>query len=154
MARAQVTLLGELHTFQSTYDDLIKWSHVPLWQAREGFAQVEEAVRARRGLKRLETFSLADLLLPALERAVVSYHRVNHHLAALRTIEAMRMHAAAHDGQLPKTLDAIEGVPLPINPYTGQPAEYELDADTKTATLTLPSPRDDTTLVYKLRIAK
>ena len=131
MARAQVTLLDEIHTSQSTYDDMVKWSHVPYWQSRDGFAQVQEDIAKRHG-----------------EGGIKALH---HRLSALRTIEAIRLHAAANGGDLPKTLAAID-VPLPINPFTGKPADYKLDG--KTATLTLSSPRDGHTLIYKLSIAQ
>ena len=152
MARAQVTLLNELYTIQATYDDMLKWSHVPYWQSREGFDQIEDIIDTRRGggaLETLQSFSFADMLVPAVRTAIGGYQSVNHRLGAIRTIEAIRLHAAANDGALPMTLDAI-AVPLPINPYTGKPAEYELVGDT--ATLTISSPRDGETRIYKLRI--
>ena len=91
------------------------------------------------------------MLVPAVQSALRGYQSVNHRLGAIRTIEALRLHAAAHDGKLPMTLAAVE-VPLPVNPYTGKPADYMLDDDT--ATLKFSSPRDGHSLVYRLRIAE
>jgi hypothetical protein len=51
-------------------------------------------------------------------------------IAALRVIEALRMYAAAHDGQLPKALDEITAVPVPPNPATGKPFVYRLNGTT------------------------
>ncbi len=49
-------------------------------------------------------------------------------IALLQTVEAIRMYGAAHDGQLPKTLDQLS-VPAPQDPFTGKPLEYEYDQD-------------------------
>jgi hypothetical protein len=70
----------------------------------------------------------ADLLPPVLplrrEQA-----RLEQRIALLRVIEAIRMHAAEHHGQLPATLADI-AVPLPDDPFTGKPFGYELDGAT------------------------
>ncbi|MCC7476516.1 MAG: hypothetical protein IT425_14080, partial [Pirellulales bacterium] len=57
-------------------------------------------------------------------------------IASLRVIEALRMHAANHNRQLPKSLDEITAVPVPLNPATGKSFVYRLDG--KTAILELP----------------
>ncbi len=46
-------------------------------------------------------------------------------IALLRGVEAVRMYAAAHGGQLPQDLKAT-GAPVPIDPATGGPIRYEL----------------------------
>ncbi len=44
------------------------------------------------------------------------------------------MHAAAHDGAMPRSLDEIKVVPVPLDPATNQPFSYELDPnDAKSA---------------------
>jgi len=48
------------------------------------------------------------------------------------------MHAA-ETGQLPKTLEDISIVPVPLNPATNKPFEYQL----KGGTATLELPRSD-----------
>ena len=49
----------------------------------------------------------------------------------------LRLYAAAH-GKLPGKLADITEVPIPIDPFTGQPLDYRLDGDQ--ATLTVPPP--------------
>ena len=38
------------------------------------------------------------------------------------------MHAAAHDGSLPGSLNEL-AVPAPIEPFTGKPIQYKLDGE-------------------------
>jgi hypothetical protein len=70
----------------------------------------------------------ADLLPPVLplrrEQA-----RLEQRIALFRVVEAIRMHAAEHQGQLPATLADI-AVPLPDDPFAGRPFGYELDGAT------------------------
>ena len=35
-----------------------------------------------------------------------------------------RLHAASHGGELPRTLDEITEVPIPVDPITGKPFGY------------------------------
>ena len=51
-------------------------------------------------------------------------------VAALRVVEAIRMHAAANGGKLPATLDAVTIVPIPLDPVTGKPFAYRVEGDT------------------------
>ena len=44
---------------------------------------------------------------------------------ASATVEALRLYAAAHEGALPAKLTDVS-VPLPVDPFTGQPFRYEL----------------------------
>jgi len=60
---------------------------------------------------------------------------VQRDIDAMRVIEAIRMHAA-ETGQLPETLDDISVVPIPLNPATNKPFDYQLNDGT--ATLKLP----------------
>jgi hypothetical protein len=82
---------------------------------------------------------------------------VDRKIAALRTIEALRLYAAAHGGQLPDRLAEVTAVPMPIDPVTGRPFEYTRKGDT--ATLEGPPPEGDdshagNTLRYSLTIKR
>jgi hypothetical protein len=79
--------------------------------------------------------------------------RQERRFAALRVIEALRLHAAANGGNLPDKLDAITEVPLPIDPITGKPFEYTRTDDQ--AVLLGPSLWKDhiDMLRYELRMA-
>ena len=72
----------------------------------------------------------ARMLLPALDRVLARQNLLERNIAALRVIEALRIYAAAHDGQLPDKLSDVTEVPVPDDPGTGKPFEYRLDADT------------------------
>ena len=50
-------------------------------------------------------------------------------IAALRCVEAVRLYAAAHDGQLPASLEDVKDVPLPLDPVHGKPFEYRVVGD-------------------------
>lgn len=61
---------------------------------------------------------------------------LNRRVESLRVIEAVRHHAATHDGQLPATLDAITDLPIPLDPLTSLPFEWSVTG--KTAVLKTP----------------
>lgn len=77
----------------------------------------------------------SDML--SLVRAVrTAEMRAARDLAALRVIEALRMHAARNDSRWPDSLDDITCVPVPLNPATDKPFLYHRDDET--AVLELP----------------
>jgi hypothetical protein len=72
-----------------------------------------------------------SLFLPATQAAKHAYYRTGQTLDRLKIIEAIRLYAALHDGQLPKTLDDIKEVPVPkIDPVSGQPYQYRVEGNT------------------------
>lgn len=83
-----------------------------------------------------EFIPIASLLLPAVSAARSADIRQQRDFAALRVIEALRMHAAENDSELPKRLSDITCVPVPDNPVTNQPFVYYREG--KTAVLELP----------------
>ena len=71
--------------------------------------------------------------------------RLNRHLAALQTIEALRDYTADHNGQIPQHLNQLQGVTLPNDPVTQKPFHYELIQGGATLTGPIPAggrPRD------------
>jgi hypothetical protein len=139
----QVVLLEELYTYESHYDDMMKWCGTPYPQAREGLQ------RAERELKKLAVQAsqlarpgvLARLLLPAVQKVFFSSARAERHIDLLRCVEALRLYAAAHDGKLPARLEDIKEVPIPPDPVTGKPFEYTVKNGQ--ATLFAPPPRGE-----------
>lgn len=131
----QAIAIHSLDVYRRLSDDTYKWFALPYWQAHQGLRQaqqaIEEAARSGEGDPFIR-------LLPSFGRAYLQTARLDRRLAALRTIEALRMHAAAHDGALPGTLAEIHVVPVPIDPVTGQAFGYELRG--RTAVLTGPAP--------------
>jgi len=90
------------------------------------------------------------LLRPVISNVNVSEVRLSGQIAALKTIEALRAHAA-ETGSWPTSLADIEVVPIPVNPWTGQPFEYRLENDIAIleAAFTL---RPQLNKVYRLRL--
>lgn len=76
---------------------------------------------------------LAEILLPALSRAVAAPYRLERQIGALRIVEAVRDHAAHHEGALPASLAELR-LPVPEDPMTGQPFGYAVAGDTFTLT--------------------
>jgi hypothetical protein len=80
----------------------------------------------------------------------MAIERNDRQVATLRVIEAIRMYAATHDGQLPNTLSDITEVPVPDDPVTGLPFEYKLE--NSKARLSGPTFRD-VALNYEITMA-
>lgn len=105
---------------------------------RDGSAAEEYAAASGMlsGGEDREVLPVVSLLSPATQSARSAEMRVTRELAALRVIEALRMHAARNDSRWPDTLDDVTCVPVPLNPATDKPFVYHRDG--KTAVLELP----------------
>jgi hypothetical protein len=83
--------------------------------------------------------------------------RIDRRIAALRCVEALRLHAAAHDGKLPASLADVKEVPIPADPMTGKSFAYKVDGDTATISAGAPDGEEPTahnTLIYELTLRK
>ena len=141
MPVGQVVAIQAARGYQYIADEFEKWSLLPYWQAIEKMRQTDaklwkEGYLGPRSSR--EIFPIASLLLPATTAALGASVRLERDLAALQTIEAIRMYAANHGGRLPAALDDITAVPVPMNPLTNQPLPYRLNGDT--AILDVPPP--------------
>lgn len=65
------------------------------------------------------------MLIGNFRSAAFRIWSVDRRIAALRTVAALRDHAAHHDGKLPATLDDT-ALPVPADPFTNRPFEYTL----------------------------
>ena len=83
-------------------------------------------------------FGILLMVLPVTERVHQSQVRTERRLAALRVVEALRLHAAANGGAWPAKLDEVTAVAVPADPATGKPFAYEVKGDT--AVLSGPPP--------------
>lgn len=68
--------------------------------------------------------------------------RIDRRIAALRVVEALRHHAATHDGRLPERLEQMTETPAPLDPATGQPFGYNADSLGGLALLRAPGLKD------------
>jgi hypothetical protein len=124
MPVSQVVLLYTMQTYEELRDDIFKWFYVPYWEGREGADEAEQQLmRSQRELR--EIIPVGSMLLPAVGAAQSAVARTDREIAVLRTIEALRMYAAANEGKLPETLGDLT-VPVPIDAVTGKPFEYQL----------------------------
>jgi len=129
MPVGKVILLYTMLTYKDLRDDIFKWFFVPFPVAREGMEAAENEIW-RASVEKREILPVANVFLPAIlscRRAVVRNER---DIAVLRVIEALRIYAAGHEGQLPVKLTDVTEVPVPPDPVTGEPFIYRLEGDT------------------------
>ncbi|MFO0900365.1 MAG: hypothetical protein U0836_23265 [Pirellulales bacterium] len=130
----QVVLLHAWKQFEEIRDDYFKWTLAAQTASPAMRAQIEDVVKqAEREGKGYPFIRM----LPAVSNARESLKRAPRRIDALRTVEALRLFAAKH-GRLPKSLDEIQDVPVPVDVLTGQPFPYRLEGDK--AILELPQP--------------
>jgi hypothetical protein len=152
MPPPQVLLLYVAGTYADLRDDIFKITYLPFPEAHARFADADARLRAATGG---EGARLAQLFLPAVAKAMAAPNRLERKFALLRTIEAVRMHAAANRGQLPERLDQVTVVPVPLDPGTGKPFEYSREGATATLSSRIPGePLEATGLRYRVTMRK
>jgi hypothetical protein len=117
---AQVILLDEKRGYEVRRDDVVKLLALAPWQI-DLRVDGEESGRGEPGL--------FDDLLPHVLPVRRVQGRMEQRIQLLRHVEAVRLYAAEHDGQLPEKLAEI-AVPLPPDPFTGKPFVYHVEATT------------------------
>jgi hypothetical protein len=133
MPPAQVLMFHIVGVYGEFRDDVFKGTYLP---AEQAFAVLQAADARLKAAPDTEATRLPRVFMPAVAKVMVATNRLDRRIAALRAIEAIRLHAAAHDGRLPDQLADVSVVPVPLDPGTGRPFEYRLDHET--ATLTAP----------------
>lgn len=136
MPVVQVALLYSFQEYQRTRDGIHKWLNLPYWQSHalggpSSYLSVEQKLAN-------PFLALFRALEPATGAARFATVRLERQLDALQCVEAIRLHAAAHGGRLPGSLEEIADAPTPLDPATGKPFVYRVDGDS--ATLTAPIP--------------
>ncbi len=135
MPVAQVAFLHTLREFQRQYEARVRWLRLPFWQGLEGLAKAEAESQNRPSDP---IMTLYQLLSPAYSAYWVAEVRRERNLDTLQCIEAIRLHAQAHGGQLPRGLDELTDAPAPFDPATGRAFDYRVEGDT--AILSAPIP--------------
>jgi hypothetical protein len=150
----QVVAIYQSRITRRMTDEMFKWSHLPIQQALQGSKKSIEKLKREGYFGRVgqirEILPMASILLPSTTQALAAQGRLQTRLAGLQTLEAIRMHAADNNGNLPKTLDEITLVPVPDNPSTGNPFNYRLEGNT--AVLDIPTPQEFPQYGWKLEI--
>ncbi|MBX9789063.1 MAG: hypothetical protein K2Y37_09130 [Pirellulales bacterium] len=129
MPVAQVVVLAWVQTYREQLDEMVAWGHRPYAESRRAIARIDEAADERN---RSPAGFFARLLLPAINAAMGAGARLDQRVALLRTVEALRLYAAAHDGALPANLKEVTEVPIPRDPATGVSFAYSLSDGTAT----------------------
>ena len=135
----QVAFLDALLEYDQVLDEAIRLQAQPFWEAAPVLEQMEK--RSRNTVFRAATepaLPLAPLVLPAMSRVMQARVRLDRQLAAFQCLEAIRLYAAQHKGQLPAALADIKDVPVPMCPVTDRPFVYRRTGS-DTATLAAPS---------------
>lgn len=158
MPPAQVVVLRSVRRVRALSDDQFKCFYLPYPRGRAELARIDAGLKAARGEAAGDVvFNVAGLLMPAMAKVHESHGRLERKVAALRAVEAVRLHLAANGGVPPKSLADITAVPVPEDPNTGKPFEY---AATPTGfTLTGPPPEGETpgannAIRYELTVRK
>jgi thiol-disulfide isomerase/thioredoxin len=135
MSDHQVVVLFIAGWYRERWDDLFKATYLPYPEARPFY---DAEIARRRSEETSHPLSLLSGVAPAVPRLHEHAAEIDRRVAALRTVEALRLHAAAHGGRMPASLDAVDIVPVPLDPMTGKP--FQCDSDGHTATLVREGP--------------
>jgi hypothetical protein len=133
MPSSQAILTATVESLEKNHTAVDCWLHVASPEAFRGIDEVEKQVETKS-----EVIPLSKILIPALRKVKTTEVRGLRQMEAMRCLEALRLNAAKHGGQLPEQLSQIKEVPIPNDPVTGQPFSYQKSGDG--AVLTSPAP--------------
>ena len=152
MPSLQVVLLYSLDEYQRMTDGILKLQSLPYREARPFLTQWQQEMRQTAMHSKTIPFTAQ---IGSYEYALGARARVERKIDLLRTIEALRMYAAAH-GQWPATLEEIKEVPLPLDCYTGKPFSYRREGDKAYLLAAPPKPQMyvDEKASYELTLVK
>ena len=121
MSLEELLVRWMLHPYERVRDDQLKWTFVPPFAVAGPFPPnaANHDIDADRS-------DFVDQFYRLSAVGTRSIALMDQRFAALQVIEALRMHAAQHGGQLPSDLDEVNIVPVPLDPMTGKPFHYEL----------------------------
>lgn len=148
-------ILDAWNRHKAAHVEMAKWIHLPYWQAR---SHVDEASsRFQHAFTRIDVVLCGGLVtivndemhFPDVWAQAV---RLDRRFAALRTVEAIRDHAATSGGRMPATLNDLRTLPVPLDPMTGQP--FDLRVEHNQATVRAADPTDASlSLAYVLTLS-
>ena len=138
---AQVVMWAMITDYRHLRDEAFKWYYVPYWQHGAGPQQAMHEIQDAESA--LQGYPFTSLI-SAPQQAGWAELRVERLVATHAAVEALRMHAAAHDGQLPAQLSDITIAPVPLDPTAGRPFVYSVSGHTAKITSAAPPNRDPT----------
>ena len=122
---AMRSLTGQYRTLR---DGSYKATYLPLGDALAHLKRAEDVNKSAADGP-LAAFAA---IFPSIRATLTAEAKLERRIAALRCIEGIRAHAAAHDGKLPTSLADITVVPVPNNPNTNPPFGYEINGNVAT----------------------
>lgn len=134
MPAGQAVALRAVAVYRSHNDDLAKCFSLTYPEARAEMAKVKERAETFRKEGADPIVAAFAMNVPAVEKVFEAHARVNRRIALMRAVEAVRAHASANEGKLPKSLADVKLVPVPEDPYTLKPFEYAVKDNTFTLT--------------------
>jgi hypothetical protein len=150
MPPAQVLLLYILGVNHDIRDGHFTAAYLGYPEARRVLTVNAEKLKS---LPNSEAARLARIWLPQIQKVQNAQSRLDRKIAALRVVEALRLHAAANQGQLPDSLDQVKVVPIPRDPGTGRAFEYRKEGGKAVLTSQLPGePNDKFGLRYTISL--
>ncbi len=127
MSVRQVAVLYMVTHDRLLLEQAIKYVSLPYPEAIAGIdAAIEQAKREPH------IIPFAPSTLSGIRNVRMAIARLDREIAVLRLLEALRIHGARHQGQLPRRLEDITSVPVPIDPVTGQAFVYARDGEKAT----------------------
>ena len=131
----QVVLIDAAREVRRVSDDLAKAHLLPAHLANPVLDREDAKFQKWIRDNRLSSVGAAigGLLYPAVKQVKAAETRMLLGHSRLMTLEAIRMYASEHDGQLPTSLDQLTTVPAMPDPFTNKPFDYRVeDIDGKT----------------------
>jgi len=108
-----IVLLDASHELRRVGDDMGRAHLLPTSLSKPLFDREDEKFQQWIGENRLSSVgaAVAGVIFPAVRQAKEAETRMLVRHNRLMTLEALRMHAAEHSGELPKSLDELNPVP-------------------------------------------
>jgi hypothetical protein len=149
MPALTAVLLYEVAEYDLLYDEMLKAHGLPYWLARPVLEQADQRLKEEVVRSGSPGMSMAGILMPAIRSVTFAQVRTDRNIAMLRTVEALRLYAAAH-GSLPDKLADVTEVPVPPSPVTGKPFDYRREGDAAVLT-DPPADKDPRSITNALR---
>jgi hypothetical protein len=120
MPAIQIAIQDEFHRYEILRDEFFKAYQLPYFVAKPFMKETEVALLKGKANGDI----VGPAFLPAVWKTKQAQARVEMRFAAIRIVEAIRLHCHKH-GELPATL-AATGLPMPVDPFHGTGFTYEL----------------------------
>lgn len=148
MPVGQVVAIYARNCFQVVADEYLKWSSVPYHEGEARLQGLFDELLERGYIARpgqpagdRDPLGFNSGLLPSYLTGE-AYIRQRRMIALMSTVEAIRLHAATHQGKLPEHLADVKLVPIPVDPATNKPFLYRV-IDGRADLIALPSRTGD-----------